>query len=212
MSAAHRCGGAGRPAVDRAPDDHRHRAGRHEAHRHAGQLDARPARPTPTSGWPMATRSPEPPIAASSRRRRSSATSSRSRSRPRPRPWTPGTATSTRTGDVAPGELVLSDRPTITGTPQVDTQLSATHGTWSPQADFTYQWSAGGSPVDGAVDSTFTPSAEQLGQRVSVTVTAQRDGYTTATSRSVLTGAVHRASFATTGPPVISGTARSTSR
>ncbi len=120
----------------------------------------------------------------------------------------PGTATSPRTDAVAPGELVLTERPTITGTPRVDTQLSATRGTWSPSASYTYQWNAAGKRIPGAVDSTFTPTPDQLGQRITVLVTASRDGYTTATSRSVLTGAVHRASFATTGPPTIAGTAQ----
>lgn len=120
----------------------------------------------------------------------------------------PGTGTSIRSVIVVPGELVVSTRPTITGTPQVDSQLSATSGTWSPNATYTYQWRTAGDPVDAAVASTFTPSAEQVGQRVSVRVTATRDGYTTASSSSVQTTAVRRATFARTGPPTIAGTAQ----
>jgi surface antigen len=118
----------------------------------------------------------------------------------------PGTATSPRTAAVAPGDLVVTAPPTITGTPRVDSQLSATNGTWSPTADYTYRWNAGGTPVAGATKPTFSPTAEQLGKPISVTVTATRAGYTTASSTSPATTAVAPATFATTAPPSISGT------
>ncbi len=118
----------------------------------------------------------------------------------------PATASSPRGTAVAPGDLLVQAAPTITGTPRVDTQLSATTGTWSPAAQYTYQWNAGGTPVAGAVASTFSPSADQLGQRISVTVTAIRVGYTTASTTSASTAAVAPATFVTTGPPTISGT------
>ncbi|MGH3472816.1 MAG: CHAP domain-containing protein [Nocardioidaceae bacterium] len=120
----------------------------------------------------------------------------------------PATASSARTSAVAPGDLVVSAPPTITGTPRVDTQLSATSGTWSPSAQYTYQWNAGGIPVANAVGATFSPTAAQLGQQISVTVTATRAGYTTAISTSAATTAVAPATFLTTGPPTISGTAQ----
>ena len=83
-----------------------------------------------------------------------------------------GVAVSNRTDAVIPGVLVVTDEPTINGTPQVDNQLSATRGTWSVKANWSYQWTADGSPVSGAVDPTFSPSAEQLGKRLQVRVKA----------------------------------------
>lgn len=120
----------------------------------------------------------------------------------------PSSATSARTVDVAPGVLQATERPTITGTPQVDSQLSATSGGWAPKASYAYQWNTGRTPIAGAVASTFSPTARQLGRRLSVMVTATRDGYTTASSRSVVTDLVAPATFATTGPPTITGTAQ----
>jgi surface antigen len=115
-------------------------------------------------------------------------------------------AFSNRTEAVIPGVLLVNDEPTITGTPQVDNQLSATRGTWSAHANWTYQWTADGQPVRGAVSSTFAPSAEQLGQRLQVRVKASRPGYRTAFTQSTVTNAVVPATFAKTGPPTISGT------
>ena len=120
----------------------------------------------------------------------------------------PGVALSAYTDAVVPGDLIPTDEPTITGTPQVDNQLSATRGTWSRRASYSYQWSAAGKPVPGAVAPTFAPTAIQLGKRISVAVTASRPGYTTASARSTVTSAVVPATFARSGPPIISGTAQ----
>ena len=117
-----------------------------------------------------------------------------------------GVAVSNRTDAVIPGVLVVTDEPTINGTPQVDNQLSATRGTWSVKANWSYQWTADGSPVSGAVDPTFSPSAEQLGKRLQVRVKASRPGYRTAYTQSTVTGSVVPATFARTGPPTIAGT------
>jgi fluoride ion exporter CrcB/FEX len=56
----------------------------------------------------------------------------------------------------------------------------------------TYQWFAGGAAVSGATTSTFTPTATQVGQKMSVQVTGKLSGYTTVSKKSVETGAVAR--------------------
>ena len=117
-----------------------------------------------------------------------------------------GVGVSNRTDPVIPGVLVPTDEPTINGSPQVDNQLSATRGSWSARAEWSYQWSADGEPVSGAVDPTFSPTADQLGKRLQVRVKASRPGYRTAYTRSSVTGAVAPAVFAKTGPPTITGT------
>jgi len=121
---------------------------------------------------------------------------------------TSATATSVATADVAPGLLTATAPPVVSGTPQVDVQLSATSGTWSPSASYTYQWSAAGTPIAGATGATFTPTPDQLGAALGVTVTATRTGYTTTRSTSSATAAVQPGVFAAGAPPTVAGTAQ----
>lgn len=72
--------------------------------------------------------------------------------------------------------------PTINGTPQQGATLTATQGAWSGTAPlrYGYQWS------DGATGSTDTLAAKDVGQSVSVKVTATNSaGSTSAISASV---------------------------
>jgi surface antigen len=111
-----------------------------------------------------------------------------------------GSAISVATAATAPGVLAVTAPPTITGTPQVGVQLSATTGTWSPRASYSYQWRNADGPIPGATASTFTPTAEQLDQPLRVTVIATRDGYRTARSTSAATTAVRSGIFAEQAP------------
>ncbi|GLK16109.1 hypothetical protein [Herbiconiux flava] len=70
--------------------------------------------------------------------------------------------------------------------------LSAKNGTWTAGTTLTYQWFAGGVAVSGATKSTFTPTAAQFAQKMSVQVTGKLNGYTTASKKSVETGVVAR--------------------
>ena len=119
-----------------------------------------------------------------------------------------GSAISLATAATAPGALTATAPPTISGTPQVGVQLSATTGTWSPRASYTYQWRNTDGRIPGATASTFTPTAEQLDQALRVTVTATRDGYRTTRSTSVATTAVQSGKFAAQAPPTITGEAQ----
>ena len=83
--------------------------------------------------------------------------------------------------------------------------LSATKGAWSPKATVSYQWVVDGELVPDATESTFTPRPKDMGKRVSVEVTATRNGYLAASvsspaSAPTLAGVIknHRA-------PVVSG-------
>lgn len=74
--------------------------------------------------------------------------------------------------------------PTITGTPQVGVELTADPGTWEGDPEFAYEWRAGASIV--GTGSTYTPAAEDEGEDITVTVTAQnRWGSKRATSAAV---------------------------
>lgn len=118
-------------------------------------------------------------------------------------------ATSPATAVIAPGDLGLTAPPTITGTPQVGVQLSATTGTWSTSASsYSFQWQDSAGPIPGATSSTFTPSAAQLGRPLQVTVTASRDGYRTAQSVSVATPVVAPGTFEIQDGPTVTGDAQ----
>lgn len=94
--------------------------------------------------------------------------------------------------------------PKISGTAKVGSRLSASVSGWSPSnAAFTYQWSANGNPV-GTNSRTFTPTPSLYGQKIKVTVTGVRSGWSTvsrtsAASKSVVNGTI------TAKTPTISG-------
>jgi surface antigen len=117
-------------------------------------------------------------------------------------------ATSTATPSTRPGDLGLTAAPTITGTPRVGVQLSATTGTWSTKASYTYQWRDSAGVIPGATSSTFSPSPAELGQPLQVIVTATRDGYSTAQAASPATPVVQPGSFNVQQGPTISGDAQ----
>lgn len=119
-----------------------------------------------------------------------------------------GTASSPVTAATAPGELTVAAPPTVSGTAQVGVQLSATRGDWSPRPTYAFRWRDADGPIPGATASTFTPGADQVGERLRVTVTATRDGYRTARSTSVATESVQPGTFAVQVPPTITGDAQ----
>jgi surface antigen len=117
-----------------------------------------------------------------------------------------GTASTAPTPSVARGVFSSTAAPTISGTAQVGVQLGATTGTWTPAGTYKFRWYAGGVAVDGATASTFTPTADQLGAKIKVRVTATADGYSKMRVRSAATVAVAPGQFRATRAPSISGT------
>ncbi len=83
---------------------------------------------------------------------------------------------------VDPPSVATADgRPYVVGTPRVGWTLTARTQRWTLEndwaaglpvlpEDFTYQWLADGRPVAGATSARFTPSAAQLGRRLSVRI------------------------------------------
>lgn len=60
----------------------------------------------------------------------------------------------------------------IDGDARVGEPLTATPGNdWPEGTTFTYQWADGDGDIDGATESTFTPTAAQIGADLTVTVT-----------------------------------------
>ncbi len=117
-----------------------------------------------------------------------------------------GTATTPTTDPVAKGVFTTTAAPAVSGTPQVGVQLSASAGTWSPVGTYAYQWIAGGAPVPGATDSTFTPTAAQFHQHVKVKVTVTAPGYATVVVKTDPTAPVAAGQFRVDAPPTIAGT------
>ena len=98
--------------------------------------------------------------------------------------------------------------PTINGTPKVGTTVTATPGAWSPaNAAVAYQWLVAGSPVAGAVTSSYTPNASDAGKSLELRVTATLAGYTTATATSAK-ATVGKGTLMATKKPQVTGKAK----
>jgi hypothetical protein len=97
--------------------------------------------------------------------------------------------------------------PVIGGTVRVGELLTAAPGTWAPAATVAYQWYADGKAIAGATGKTFSPTAQTAGKRLTVTTTAVRAGYTTASKTSAATAPVAPLSVFTAAPtPTLAGT------
>jgi hypothetical protein len=84
---------------------------------------------------------------------------------------------------VAKGTFMVKVRPKLSGTPQVGKRLAVTTGTWSPTPAIKIQWYASGKPVARATGTTLLLTSALRGKTISVTVTASKVAYATATAR-----------------------------
>ena len=102
--------------------------------------------------------------------------------------------------------------PSISGTPQVDQTLTADTSNIDDEDGLTnvsyrYQWSAGGSDIEGATGSTYTLTYSEQGQTIQVQVSFTDDADNEETLTSAATVAVAAApNRGATGQPTISGT------
>ena len=102
-------------------------------------------------------------------------------------------------------------RPTISGTPQVDQTLTADTSAISDEDGLTnvswsYQWTAGGTDIEGATSSTYTLVFADQGRTIKVKVSFSDDADNAETLTSVATLAVAAApNRDATGAPTISG-------
>ena len=102
--------------------------------------------------------------------------------------------------------------PTISGTPQVDETLTADTSAISDEDGLTnvswsYQWTAGGTDIEGATSSTYTLVFADQGKTIEVKVSFTDDADNAETLTSVATLAVAAApNREATGAPTIGGT------
>ena len=104
--------------------------------------------------------------------------------------------------------------PTISGTPQVGEELTASTSGISDadgldDASFAYQWIRAGADIGGATGSTYTPVAADEGDRLKVQVSFTDDAGNAESLTSAATDAVAAApptNTAAAGAPTISGT------
>ena len=99
--------------------------------------------------------------------------------------------------------------PTISGTAQVGQTLTATTGTWTNNpTSFTYQWNRAGTAISGATASSYVPVTADIGNTLTVSVTAANTGGSSPRVTSAPTGAVINIIPANSTVPTISGTAQ----
>ena len=136
--------------------------------------------------------------------------------------WQDGQTIAVRIVPTTPAEPVANTaatgEPTISGTAQVGQRLTAdtsaisdiADGNGLDNANYTYQWTAGGSNIDGATGSSLTLTSSQESQTVQVRESfTDDDGFgetATSVASSAVAAAPAEANKPATGLPTISGT------
>lgn len=102
---------------------------------------------------------------------------------------------------------VNSAAPTISGTPTVGQALTSTTGTWTgnPSPTYSRQWLRGSTAISGATAASYTLVAADVGQAISVRVTAT-NSQGSAQATSAATAAVSGIAPVNTVAPALSGT------
>ena len=113
-----------------------------------------------------------------------------------------------------PRPVVAGETPTISGTPEVGTTLTANSGAWGPTGvSLAYQWLADDVPIAGATQATYAPVAADVAKTLKVKVTGTLANHTTTARTSAATAPVTApvvvAPVVTGATPTVSGTARS---
>lgn len=115
---------------------------------------------------------------------------------------------------VALSRIPVATTPALPGTVRVGLGAKATVSGWTPGLAFTYQWRRNGASIAGATKSTYTPTAADRGQKLTVTVTGSRIGYAsisrTSAARTVGYGVLSFATPTVTGTRKVGATLRAT--
>jgi large repetitive protein len=117
-------------------------------------------------------------------------------------------------GGSATKSVTNTTAPTVpAAAPVVGSPVTANPGTWDPSdATLAYQWKADGAPISGATSASYTPVTADVGKKLSVTVTASKEDYTSTSKDSNQTAAVvgtgQTVTMASTSPPSVAGIPR----
>jgi surface antigen len=113
---------------------------------------------------------------------------------------------SAATAPTAPGTMRTTTTPTVTGVAKVGGVLTATGGSWTPEASSaSLQWFADGQPIPGATQPTLALGPAQLGRRITAVLTGRRAGYTDGAAGSAPTAPVGPENLVMTQEPVLAG-------
>ncbi|HEY3339976.1 MAG TPA: hypothetical protein VGK18_15865 [Propionicimonas sp.] len=118
-----------------------------------------------------------------------------------------GTTTRATDGTTAvlKARFTAAAKPAIAGTAATDQTLTADPGAWATAPDsLAFAWKRNGKTIAGATTATYLVTPRDTGKKLTVTVTARKAGYVTASMTSVAT-TVAKAEFTTLGVPTISG-------
>jgi hypothetical protein len=80
---------------------------------------------------------------------------------------------------IAPGTVAEPSIPTVSGDAFVGGTLSVDPGEYPPGAEYIYVWMRNGRVINGAAESTYTPTVRDRNATISVRVTANMPGYKT---------------------------------
>ncbi|BBH16549.1 hypothetical protein Back2_08360 [Nocardioides baekrokdamisoli] len=102
--------------------------------------------------------------------------------------------------------LVPSVKPSVPGAPAVNDVIESNAGTWPAGTSLSYQWGIAWKPIAGATGWRYRPQANQLGQKLTLTITATRPGYLTTTTTVGPRTAIAPGTLDGLTSPAISGT------
>ncbi|GGU21611.1 carboxypeptidase regulatory-like domain-containing protein [Nocardioides albus] len=106
-----------------------------------------------------------------------------------------------------PPVITAVTAPVVSGDALVGKQLTATAGEWDvTDVSVHYQWLRDGEPVEGAIEATYAITEADAGHRLSVQVTAEKDGYLSATADSEATDVVSHGPLVNAQVPIVTGT------
>lgn len=122
--------------------------------------------------------------------------------------WTPSAASPNVKQDVVlPYAFATVGTPTISGTTNVGSTLTAGPGTWTPAATTTtYEWFRSGTTAAVGTGATYQLVAADVGKTMTVKATGVRTNYVTASKTSAPTAAIGAGTFSATPAPLVSGT------
>lgn len=97
-------------------------------------------------------------------------------------------ATVTVVTTLATPKLALKpgSRATVVGSWKVGGTVTAKTGSWNTSGiTFSYKWSRDGKSISGATKATYKTTSKDVGERLTVTVTAKKSGYTSGTTTAM---------------------------